>query len=560
MDGISNAASLVALLQLAGAVINYLSTVIDAPAQKRKLLAALIQARGLLSTLVELTNEVQDEDWSHTIQSLSAHNGPLPTFQELLEHMARKLGITHSGARTKTVLDQLRWPFDQTGFQEMITSLEKLKSHFLLAMANDHIRLSKAIRSELHELQNQLTEATFRTQRQTIMSLSKEQELIVKSLSLGGLFHELNGDEVMERRAGAEWFLRQNAFKKWHGTSHTPSTLVLTGSPGSGKSSICEVTRFFLKAWHQSEIDTCVAYFAFNFSQREKLSEALVLSNIVQQILLERPYLMEHIAALRVTGGPLSSIESIDLIRRARRDLKYFYVILDGLDECEGTSRNVVESLLQIKPPVNILAAGRGTSAAFGSLQDSVIVHADDAMTLSAHFDMIKKMLEKNARLTAYLDHSPETVTKAANLIFEQSNGSWISATTMIESLAQSETRATFERLLNDAPLNLVELYELKLDDVVHQPTELAVLAKKALGIVLDANGSVTVSKLMGALTTELTDVASAQRLGRGLTETETTETICSSCKGFLSVDEPGTRLHFVHQSVREFLVARDIS
>lgn len=130
----------------------------------------------------------------------------------------------------------------------------------------------------------------------------------------------------------------------------------------------------------------------------------------------------------------------------------------------------------------------------------------------------------------------------------------------MIESLAQSETRATFERLLNDAPLNLVELYELKLDDVVHQPTELAVLAKKALGIVLDANGSVTVSKLMGALTTELIDVASAQRLGRGLTETETTETICSSCKGFLSVDEPGTRLHFVHQSVREFLVARDIS
>ncbi|KAJ5135376.1 uncharacterized protein N7515_004654 [Penicillium bovifimosum] len=560
MDGISNAASLVALLQLAGAVINYLNTVIDAPAQKRKLLAALIQARGLLSTLVELTNEVQDEDWSHTIQSLSARNGPLPTFQELLERMARKLSITHSGARTKTVLDQLRWPFDQTSFQEMITSLEKLKSHFLLAMANDHIRLSKAIRSELHELQKQLTEATFRTQRQTVMSLSKEQELIVKSLSLGGLFHELNGDEVMERRAGAEWFLRHNVFKKWHDTSHTPSTLVLTGSPGSGKSSICEVTRFFLKVWHQSEIDTCVVYFAFNFSQRGKLSEALVLSNIVQQILLERPYLMEHIAALRVTGGPLSLIESIDLIRRARRDLKHFYVILDGLDECEGTSRNVVESLLQIKPPVKILAAGRGTSAAFGSLQDSVIVHADDAMTLSIHFDMIKKMLEKNARITAYLDHSPETVTKAANLIFEQSNGSSISATTMIESLAQSETRATFERLLNDAPLNLVELYELKLDDVVHQPTELAVLAKKALGIVLDTKGPVTVSKLMGALTTELTDVASAQRLGRGLTEAETTETICSSCKGFLSVVEPGTRFHFVHQSVKEFFAARDIS
>ena len=93
----------------------------------------------------------------------------------------------------------------------------------------------------------------------------------------------------------------------------------------------------------------------------------------------------------------------------------------------------------------------------------------------------------------------------------------------------------------------------------MHQP-ELAVLAKKALGIVLDAEGPVAVSKLMGALTTELTDVVSVQRLGSGLSEAETTETICSSCKGFLSVDKPGTRLHFVHQSAREFLAARDIS
>ncbi|RJE22814.1 hypothetical protein PHISCL_04872 [Aspergillus sclerotialis] len=327
MDGVNDSASLVALVQLAGAVINYVSTVIDAPTQKRKLLAALIQTRGLISTLVELTNEVQDEDWSYTIQSLSARNGPLSTFHGLLEQISRKLGVAPSDVKIKTVINRLRWPFDQTSFQEMITSLEQLKSHFVLTMANDHIRFSKAIRNELHEVQKH------HTQRQTVMSLSKEQELIVKSLSLGGgLFLELDEHEVMERRAHAEWFLLHNAFKKWHNTSYTPSILLLTGSPGSGKSSICQVTRFFLKAWHQSEVDSCVTYFAFNLPRREKLSEAPVLSNIVQQILFERLYLIEHIAALRVTGGPLSSIESIDLISQARRDLEHFYIILDGLN------------------------------------------------------------------------------------------------------------------------------------------------------------------------------------------------------------------------------------
>lgn len=87
----------------------------------------------------------------------------------------------------------------------------------------------------------------------------------------------------------------------------------------------------------------------------------------------------------------------------------------------------------------------------------------------------------------------------------------------MIESLAQSETRATFERLLSNAPLKLVELYELKLDDIIHQPVELAVLAKKSLRIMLDAEGSVSVNHLMGVLVTELTDIETTRRLGRNL-------------------------------------------
>lgn len=69
---------------------------------------------------------------------------------------------------------------------------------------------------------------------------------------------------------------------------------------------------------------------------------------------------------------------------------------------------------------------------------------------------------------------------------------------------------------------------------------ELVVLVKKALGIVLDTNGSVTVSKLMGALIMELIDVISVQYLGRGFIEMEITEIIYSSYKGFLSVNKPG--------------------
>ncbi|KAL6234177.1 hypothetical protein BDW75DRAFT_251623 [Aspergillus navahoensis] len=462
MDGISETASLVTLVHLAATIINYIRSIVDAPVQKKKLLAALIQARGLLSTLVELTDEVKDEDWSYTIQSLSAPNGPLSTFQELLEHIARKIG---------------------TSLQETVASLEKLKSHFLLAMAIDHIRLSKGIRNEIHELRRQLAEVAVRTQRQILVSLSKEQELIVNSLASRNLSHEMGADEIMNMRAGAEWFLRHENFKHWHGTNPVPSVLVLTGPPGSGKSTMCQVTRFFLKAWHQCKLDVCVAYFAFHFTQQEKLSSSLVLSNIVQQILLERPHLVEHLAALRITGGPLSLTESIDLINRARHDLNQFYLILDGLDECEKTSQEVIKALLSIEPPISILVGARPTEAFSEIFQEC-------ASTITTE-------LGKNARIAEYLDHDPANIAKAAKLIFQQHGWNWICMTASLNVLAQTETRAIFDRLSYNPPSSTVEFYELMLENIMCQPNELAVLAKKTLRIILDTAGSVNICKLV---------------------------------------------------------------
>ncbi|KAL5361817.1 hypothetical protein BJX96DRAFT_166174 [Aspergillus floccosus] len=551
MDGVNDAASIATLVQLAAHIVHYLRTVIDAPVQKRKLLGALIQARGLLSTLVELTNEVEGEDWSYTIQSLSIPNGPLSSFRELLEHIARKLGVAPLSSNVGTAIRRLRWPFDQTSLQEMIDSLEKLKSHLLLAMANDHIRLSNAIRNELHQVQRQLAEASTRARRQAIVSLSKEEELIVDSLSVGNLWHELDGGTVMKMRAGAEWFLQHESFKQWRSSDSIPSTLVLTGRPGSGKSSICQVTRLLLKAWYRSHIDVCVAYFAFSFFQRsrdEEVHQSLVLSNIVQQILLERPYLMEHIATLGVTGGPLSSAESIDLISRARRDLKQFYLILDGLNESERTSRDVVKALLSIEPPLNILVAFRPSGALSETLKDCAMVCIDDAMALRHHYKIIKQRLEKDPRIAGYLDHKPENIAKAAKLIVEQSDGLYTYMNGLVKRLAQAETSTSFERLLHNRSLSLIEIYDLLFDDLMHQPAELATLAKKFLKKILNSGG-------------RFTAVASARHLGRELTDIEMIEATHTSCKGFVSVSElsSGTWLQLVHLSARDFLGTRGV-
>lgn len=133
----------------------------------------------------------------------------------------------------------------------------------------------------------------------------------------------------------------------------------------------------------------------------------------------------------------------------------------------------------------------------------------------------------------------------------------------MVKRLAQAETRSMFERLLRNRSSSLVEIYELMLEDLMHQPAELATLAKRTLKKIIDADGSVSIYELTSALASELTGVASARHLGRDLTDTEISEVLHSSCKGFVSASElsrPGVWLHLVHQSARDFLETHGIS
>lgn len=129
----------------------------------------------------------------------------------------------------------------------------------------------------------------------------------------------------------------------------------------------------------------------------------------------------------------------------------------------------------------------------------------------------------------------------------------------MVKSLAQSETRATFERVLSNRYSSIAEIYESMLDDVEHQVAELAALAKRVLRMMLDAIVPVLVSKLRNTSALELADIASAQGLERDLTDQEIAEIICSSSKGFVSTRDLGTsglQLLFVHQSAADFLRA----
>lgn len=141
MDGpLSVSTSATALLQLAATATQYLKDVKHGSADRSRL-------RDELRSTVCLLEMLQDrlEDWDdmpdsenmlmpQSISSLSGADGPLHLFRKVLEEIIAELAPQD---RLRRLAKPFTWPFDRKKVAELLTYLERLKSHFNLVLQNN---------------------------------------------------------------------------------------------------------------------------------------------------------------------------------------------------------------------------------------------------------------------------------------------------------------------------------------------------------------------------------------------------------------------------------------
>ena len=137
MEPIGAAASVVSLLQLAGAVIKYLSILKDASKDASKDIKALVlelcTVRGLLSTIKDLVTE---DSILH--ESLSGHNGLFSQIESSLQSLASKIEPT-STTTGHSFVQKLRWPLRKEEVKDVMSSIERQKTLLNLALQNDQV-------------------------------------------------------------------------------------------------------------------------------------------------------------------------------------------------------------------------------------------------------------------------------------------------------------------------------------------------------------------------------------------------------------------------------------
>lgn len=136
MDGLSEASSIIALLQLTTEVIKYLNDVKDAPKECQRCMTEASNLQSLLINLLYHLNQGKTGGpWYTAIRALSLENGPLDQYKQALEQLRSRAEIQDGVQEVKR---RLLWKFSKEEVASILTRMERLKSLVSIALEMDH--------------------------------------------------------------------------------------------------------------------------------------------------------------------------------------------------------------------------------------------------------------------------------------------------------------------------------------------------------------------------------------------------------------------------------------
>ncbi|KAL8699990.1 MAG: hypothetical protein Q9201_005685 [Fulgogasparrea decipioides] len=331
MDPLSVSASIVALLQLTGTVISYLSDVRDGPKELQRI---RLEISSILQMLIILQDQADRAKQNHTFCStlglLNGPNGPFEQLRDTLKRLASKLAPVEGWRK---VGKAFKWPFEKEEVLQILQTIERHKALFSLARQNDHIALSRAISDDIKALHGDINEITVGV---TSIQMGERMKSIRRWLSAPDPSSNFN-KALKDRHANTgNWFIKSNAFSKWLSESGSP--LWLYGIPGCGKTILSSTIIHHTLRYCQSRTDSVVLYFYFDFNDIEKQEQEKMVRSLNVQLASQcasTSHALENLYSSCSDGQRQPTCDMLlESLHQMMRGLKETYIILDALDEC----------------------------------------------------------------------------------------------------------------------------------------------------------------------------------------------------------------------------------
>ncbi|KAK4696729.1 hypothetical protein P7C71_g1230, partial [Lecanoromycetidae sp. Uapishka_2] len=154
-DPLSVTASIIAVLQAAQAVTQYLRSLKGGSSDRIRLLDEIRSTAAVLETLKDYSeSEDTKEEWEASFRSLNVKNGPLEQLQGMFQLLRAKLDV--GDGKLRHVVHAMQWPFDKKDVLEYMSAIDRQKTLLTLARQNDHIALTRQVKLGVDDMQETL--------------------------------------------------------------------------------------------------------------------------------------------------------------------------------------------------------------------------------------------------------------------------------------------------------------------------------------------------------------------------------------------------------------------
>ena len=254
-DGISLAASIIAVLELSSRVLEYAKAVKDGQSERARLYKEIVNTQGTLQSLKSHVERAAPNDsWTQAVLELNRPGGPLEIYKAALERLLKKIGPASNpqDGQGQNVLKRARtnlaWPFQAGEVANILATLERQERLFSLALSQDSMALSRAIRDDIEDdkrihrvMTSDLSQA--RNQIRDILDKSRSDTERKVLEWLSSIRPHKNHIDISARRTpgtGA-WVRQSQQFHAWLENTDASNVLWCSGIPGAGKTFIASM-------------------------------------------------------------------------------------------------------------------------------------------------------------------------------------------------------------------------------------------------------------------------------------------------------------------------------
>ena len=357
MDPVSISGTMVALFQLTGSILSFLSSVRNASSEQNKLRDEVITVIGLLKMMEMRLDAMKADDEGYLTIRVLAESGVLDRCKESLQEL---IGKTDNG--TVSGLEKFgrkfTWHFDKPEVNKTLISLERLKSLINLALMNDVGILTQKIKVDSEMLIREVAEIKDGLERQKI---DKECQVVGDWLSPFD-FNAIQQEIFRKCHAGTgKWMLESDEFQQWL-NSHN-ETLWCRGIPGAGKTYLASIVIDYLQRRTPSEGLNAVLYLFCNFNAQANQTAYNFMGALLKQLARVSRTLPSVIKEIYDKREIVRDLDFKVLAAAFRTGLEKYnktFIVIDALDEVPESADIRTMLLEELRSyPVNLLVTSR---------------------------------------------------------------------------------------------------------------------------------------------------------------------------------------------------------